>query len=270
MLGGNRTKKRILVGVLLIAVVVGVIAYEAYGVYFNSGNSRTKVIFQLTIPSGNERVVCITFDDGWRSQLQVVPILDRFGYKAGFSIVVSYAGYPAFVNWAEIETLAKDGNDVYCHSFSHQDLNHVSNDTLYKEVVVSQQLLHSENNRYLDCVFVYPYGDGCDNSSVRSLVSQNYLLAHGYGSGGTCNLTNFDRYNIPAIGVTNSTTLDDFGGYLKTVRGSNIAIIYYHQIGNGSVSTSVTTAQFEEEMQYLKDNEFTVKLLSDLFLKNVP
>ena len=46
-------------------------------------------IYSPTTPAADERVVCIVFDDGWKSQLDAAPILERYGFSATFAIVTA-------------------------------------------------------------------------------------------------------------------------------------------------------------------------------------
>jgi hypothetical protein len=80
----------------------------------------------------------------------------------------------------------------------------------------------------------------------------------------------FDRYNLKAYGVYNDTSLADFASYLNGTQGSNVTILFYHQISDEIDYTAVTQASFQTQMQYLKDNGYTVESLSQLFLKPLP
>ena len=69
-----------------------------------------------------EKTVVITFDDGWRSVLNALPILKKHRFKATFFFVLEYLEntYPAFLNWSEISEIASHRDfDIGCHSNTH-------------------------------------------------------------------------------------------------------------------------------------------------------
>jgi peptidoglycan/xylan/chitin deacetylase (PgdA/CDA1 family) len=69
-------------------------------------------------PSG--KIVAIHFDDGWKSALAALPILDRFGFSAAFWIIAGAGiGWP-HMDWDEVQMLAKrPGIEVYSHTMTH-------------------------------------------------------------------------------------------------------------------------------------------------------
>jgi peptidoglycan/xylan/chitin deacetylase (PgdA/CDA1 family) len=52
-------------------------------------------IYQPTLPAADQKVVCIVFDDGWKNQLEALPILQSYGYKATFAIVTATQATPS-------------------------------------------------------------------------------------------------------------------------------------------------------------------------------
>jgi len=69
------------------------------------------------------RAVCITFDDGWRSQLLAVPILREHDFKAAF-LVFPERGiedpYGDYLRWADVLELAHDARFEFgAHSMTH-------------------------------------------------------------------------------------------------------------------------------------------------------
>lgn len=224
-------------------------------------------IYQPTIPSADQKVVCIVFDDGWKSQLDAVPILESFGYKATFAIVTGYTNYPDYMDWREIRSLASKGMDIASHTDTHADLNNVNSDALFGELSKSQAVLRSRG--YPANVLVYPYGDSANNQTVQDAVSQFYLVARGTVEG-KCNLSSYNRFNLQAYDVYYDVSLEDYAAYLEGTGGENIAILYYHKIGPQSEDTAVSREVFQAQVQYLHDNGYSVRTLSQLFLKDAP
>jgi peptidoglycan/xylan/chitin deacetylase (PgdA/CDA1 family) len=171
------------------------------------------------------------------------------------------------MSWTDIASLAKSGHDIESHTCNHLSLNTLDNQTLFQQIGDSQQILRSKG--YAANILVYPFGEGTSNQTVKTIVSQYYLLARGTDKG-TFNIGNGDKFAVNAFGVTNTTTNEQFKTNLNSIQGTTVAILYYHRIGDGSISTMVTKDQFQTQMQYLKDNNFTVLTMGQLFLKQAP
>jgi peptidoglycan/xylan/chitin deacetylase (PgdA/CDA1 family) len=256
---------------VLISVLLAIILAASAIIYFTQTGTSQPVyppeIYSPKTPSENQKVACIVFDDGWASQLEAIPILDNFGFKATFAIVTSYVGRTYYMAWDQIATLAKNGHDIESHSCDHISLNSLSNESLFYQVTQSQQGLRSKG--YAANIFVYPFGDGSNNGTVRNVVSEYYLLARAT-SKGSFNIASVERYSVNAFGITNTTSIQQFESYLNSTKGDVCTILYYHRIGDGSVNTMVTKDQFQTQMQYLKDNNYTIKTMDQLFLKPAP
>lgn len=224
-------------------------------------------IYQPTVPQPDQKVVCIIFDDGWKSQLDAVPILQSYGFNATFAIVTGYTSYPEYMNWKDIRGLALEGMDIASHTDTYVDLDNVNSIALYGELSKSQAILRSRG--YPANVFVYPYGDSANNQTVEDGVGQFYLVGRGTVEG-KCNVTSCDRYNLHSYDVYRDVSMEDYAAYLEGTGGENVAILYYHKIGNQNEDTAISKETFQAQMQYLKDNGYTGETLSQLFQQTVP
>ena len=67
------------------------------------------------------RSVVLTFDDGWRSVLQAVPVLNQHRFKASFWIIAGPKGIGGeYLDWPQIAALAQDANfEIGSHTLSH-------------------------------------------------------------------------------------------------------------------------------------------------------
>jgi peptidoglycan/xylan/chitin deacetylase (PgdA/CDA1 family) len=209
----------------------------------------------------NKKAVVLVFDDGWLNQYtNAFPILKQYGYSASFAVIPAYieGEYPAYMSWEDVVDLHANNFDIVSHSLNHLFLNEVDNSTLYDEVLGSKLLL-SEYGINTN-VFVYPYGEGGDNSTVRGVVSQSYSIARGTNEA-QVSLLKYDKLDLNAYAITSNTTITKFATYCN----HQLTIIYYHQIKPSITDPSIVSpTQFIEEMQYLKDNGYIVATLNDL------
>lgn len=209
----------------------------------------------------NKKAVVLVFDDGWLTQYtNALPILQQYGFNASFAIIPGYmeGEYPAYMSWDNVVDLEAKNFDIVSHSLNHLHLDAVDNSTLYSEVVGSKLLL-SEYGINTN-VFVYPYGEGIDNNTVRDVVTQNYAIARGTNEA-QVSLLSYDKYDLNAYAITSNTTIAKFATYTN----HQLTIIFYHQIDPSITDPSIVSpAQFIEEMQYLKDHGYIVATLNDL------
>jgi peptidoglycan/xylan/chitin deacetylase (PgdA/CDA1 family) len=254
--------------------------------------------------NGNDKVVMINFDDGYKSHfLYAKPILDKYGFKASFFIVCDkMETQPKWMTWQDITALKNDGMDIESHTMTHAHLDSVSAQTLDYETGYAKQCL--ADHGFDTTIFAYPKNLGSDNDTVVNVVSKYYSLARSgteslffldctgykkhpqtdcstYASDGSLNYAN--RYNIKnASPFRNNINLDDSQMFEKFVQRVNsqtafnsngrinaIPIISYHNLTNSmqdydSMGSTLTVSLFAQEMKYLHDNGFKVLLLNQL------
>ena len=89
------------------------------------GSFSSNIYASQQLPNNtNQKVVILTFDDGYKSQYSnAKPILDKYGFKATFSIVCNYVGNgDNRMTWEEIKSLQQEGHDIASHTMNHDNL----------------------------------------------------------------------------------------------------------------------------------------------------
>ncbi|MDR2203718.1 MAG: polysaccharide deacetylase family protein [Nitrososphaerota archaeon] len=260
--------------ILAITVIIGLLSSSLVIYEFAWSPSHTPDMNSLltrttttnyAIPQEGQRVVCIVFDDGWLTQYtNALPILDEYNFKATFAIITDNPDKrPAYMNWNQIVTLYKQSHDIGSHTTNH--LNFAKIETASIEYQLSQSKQDLLKHGINATTFVYPEGEGAGNPDIEKLVQQHYTIARGINKEYLNMSQAFNQYALPSYTIRNSTTLETFKDYVNQADASNIVIIYYQQISDGTVFTSVTTENFATQMQYLYDNGFTVQPLKQLF-----
>lgn len=254
-----------------LTLLVAIIVLLAVVYYFTSNTSNPPTtpaapapnqIYSPTVPSADQKVVCIMLDDGWKTHLDAASILERYNYTASYPIITSYVGYPAYMNWDEIAALSQKGNDILSQTSTHANLSAVNSTALNTELSDSRQMLRSHG--YGADILIYPYGEASHNQTVTDKVAQIYLAAVGLEAG-KADLSTLNRYNINSNVISSTTTLDQFAQILTGTGGNSVTVLIYNKIGDGN--NSVSNSAFEAQMQYLSSNGYTVETLSQLLLK---
>lgn len=67
-----------------------------------------------------KKSVVLTFDDGWKSQLNALPILDQFHFKASFWIFPGKGIDEPYLSWDDVTAISRNPNfQIGSHSMTH-------------------------------------------------------------------------------------------------------------------------------------------------------
>jgi hypothetical protein len=256
--------------ILLLAIIIVLLA--AVSLYIsNTGSiftppttSAPDQIYSPTVPSVNQKVVCIVLDDGWKTHLDVASIMQQYNFSASYPIITSYVGYPAYLNWDDIKLLAQKGNDIISQTSTHSNLSAVNATTLNSELTDSRQTLRERG--YGADILIYPYGEATHNQTVTATVATVYQAAVGVEAAKN-DLSTLNRYDINSYIISDQTTLDQFTQILTGTGGGKVTVLCYNKVSDDTSGNSVSTTAFEAQMQYLSSNGYTVETLSQLLLK---
>jgi peptidoglycan/xylan/chitin deacetylase (PgdA/CDA1 family) len=237
--------------------------------------AQAAVIFEPRAPLSSQKVVVLTFDDGWLSQYtNATPIIDQYGYKATFAIYPQAIDgqWSNYMSWAQVENLSATGQDVESHTYSHADLTSLTETALSNELVLSKQILESHGIQ--TGALIYPYGTGVDNGTVKQAVKDaGYFIARGTDDGiVNLNSAKLDYYALNAYPIDNSINMTTFESFIAEAQGAKISILVYHEIGGINATDGETTSveNFAQQMEYIHSNNFTVMTLQDLFFEITP
>jgi peptidoglycan/xylan/chitin deacetylase (PgdA/CDA1 family) len=250
------------------------------------GNVSTNIYgsSQLSNSIANQqKVVILTFDDGYKSQYSnAKPILDKYGFKATFSIVCNYVGRDNRMTWEEIKSLQQEGHDIASHTMNHYDLSKLPPQEIEYEVSQSKQCLLDQGINPKS--FTYPFNGGSDEPSVISTVANYYDLAR-TGTGPLAHLSCNDdcatnKYSIMGWSHDAEKKNNAYNDqqmlqrFIKVVNSQSkynthnefnaVPILIWHKIDNTLEEYSTSIALFEAEMRYLYENGFTVLTMADL------
>jgi peptidoglycan/xylan/chitin deacetylase (PgdA/CDA1 family) len=94
---------------------------------------------------GGEPTVCLTFDDGNRSDHRVaLPALRRRGWRALFFIVPAWVGEPGYLSWPEVRELCREGMGVGAHGLDHSRLGQLEDSRIRHQLREARRLLAAE------------------------------------------------------------------------------------------------------------------------------
>jgi peptidoglycan/xylan/chitin deacetylase (PgdA/CDA1 family) len=156
-----------------------------------------------------ERAALITFDDGYRSVLEVaLPWLERLGYPAVIFVPTDYVGrtnlfdldsepQEPLCDWDDLRELERRGVAVESHGASHCTFSELTPSERDAELERSKAALEAELGQAVQ-LFAYPYGD--DGGAAPQVREVGYRAAFGYG-GGPISLPPEDVYRLERLAM---------------------------------------------------------------------
>ena len=250
------------------------------------GSFSSSVYASQQLPNNsNQKVAILTFDDGYKSQYSnAKPILDKYGFKATFSIVCNYVGNgDNRMTWEEIKSLLQEGHEIASHTMNHDDLSKLPPQTVEYEVAQSKQCLLDQGINPKS--FAYPFNGGSDDPTVLNIVASHYDLARtatgplaflSCGDDSECTTNKYSIMGWSHDSEKKNNAYNDqqmLDRFVQVVNSQNeyntngvnaVPILIWHKIDNTNVEYSTSMDLFEAEMKYLYDNGFTVLTMADL------
>ena len=174
----------------------------------------------------SRRTVAVTFDDGYRSVLELAkPIMDRLGIPGSIYVPTDFVGKQgpmawegidqwlggpheaemSCLGWPELRALADAGWEVGSHTCSHPHLTRLDDAALAQELEASRAAVAEGVGR--PCVSIaYPYGD-LDERVVAAAGRAGYSLGAALPKG---RFARGERLDWPRVGVYNADDLRRF------------------------------------------------------------
>ena len=169
-----------------------------------AGGYKVVPLFQYCrlLKSGNSiprNLVIITFDDGYKDNLEAVEILKEFGYPATIFIIVEKVGKKGYLSEEDIVSILSDTEvDIGSHTLTHAYLPDQEKARVKREIFQSKKQLEEHFSQNIETIS-YPIG-GFTKEVLKEVESANYLCACATNRGFSKKL---NRFALRRIKVTN-------------------------------------------------------------------
>ena len=251
-----RASARLSLALMSLVVLLGVLAAQA---------------------TAADTVVSITFDDGRDSQLLAADALEDHGMRGTFYAISGRVDTEArSMTSAELRSLAAAGHEIGGHSRDHRDLATLDGDALRTQIC-------DDRENFLDMgvgpisSFAYPYGS-YDAEVIAMLAECGYTSGRSAGNTRTATCTTCPyadsippqkRYEIkmatwPGTDIPFETLRDRVLD--AQAAGGGWVVYGLHDICNqcDPSTGSVTEADFRAFVQWLDDQNITVKTVNEV------
>lgn len=156
----------------------------------------------------------ITFDDGGKSVLYALPILQSLRYPFHVFIVGDWIGKPGYMDEEDLRKCIRAGGRLQWHTYSHVDLTKMDEQALSIELRVPPEIRKLDGKGF--SVLAYPFG--AYSRRVQEVArEQGFLFAR------TCNLTKSSANICPNLELeakkmkANSSLSDEIVKYIELV-----------------------------------------------------
>jgi len=226
-----------------------------------SVDTRGFTIHEIASAELPEGIVSVAFDDGWQSiSDKAVPLLDKYHIRTTQYIISDVAAHnvSGYMNYATIQKLRKEGHEIGSHTLNHCDQTMLDSPAITRDADKSKQMLES---RKLGPVKSFAYPLGQYDEKTQAVYEKAYPLVRSSDFG--YNDRYFDETNIHSIGILNSTSDKEFRSWLDYAKKHKAwVVLVYHKIDATPETYSVTGAQFERQLQLIKESGLMVEPIS--------
>jgi peptidoglycan/xylan/chitin deacetylase (PgdA/CDA1 family) len=127
-------------------------------------------------PDEKKAAVSFTFDDGHPAHFtNLVPRLDRYGFKATFYVIPSKVSADL---WPVIKAAAVTGHEIGNHGMTHLNLQSVTNAAALNREIIEAADLIAEKTGKSPASFAYPFCKS--NPTAKALVRSRHAVDRGY------------------------------------------------------------------------------------------
>ncbi len=231
----------------------------------SSEATETLTVTEIPVEVPSEATVILTFDDGWKTDYDVVrPLLKERGIRSTHYIIGSMAnsGYSDYMSWAEIKTMYDDGFDMECHSYTHKDLTTLSSTAIIKEMQQVDNAFVTHNMKAPRHI-AYPYGEY--NAKVISAISQYRDSAR---------VVSWDNdyyypveslkkpYELPCYPTEQHNTIAEID---KAIKGKYVLIISCHKVTENPGPYDISISEFKSIIDYIKFKNIRTQTISGYY-----
>ena len=223
-----------------------------------------------TIPAGFARpIVTLTFDNGFEDNVTtVIPLLDQFGFKVTYCFSTEYVeGVQSAMT--QTQTIANHGHEVCSHSVHHDqgDLVTLTPAQLDYELGHSQAYLQQLTGQPVHN-YISPFGSYNDFSLqfVKKYYRSHRTTDEGYNS-----KENFDQYRIIVQNMENTTTMAQYKSWVdEAIKDKAWLMLVYHRVASDPTLYDTPLADFQPQLQYLKDKGIAVETTDQALNELIP
>lgn len=149
------------------------VMYDAFKSIFDIHNIKLMNIDSALMHKRKDNIVCLTFDDGFSSDWEIVfSMLIKHGASATFFVVTDWLGKPGYLTKDQVREMYINGMQIGSHSHTHQDFRKLDTKAVAYELIYSKQILEDVIENEIS-TFSFPFGYTSPNL-VKMVLQAGY------------------------------------------------------------------------------------------------
>ncbi|WP_244835298.1 polysaccharide deacetylase family protein [Clostridium sp. BJN0001] len=235
-------KNKVVLTIFLIVSVVSVLLYYKFQNFTVGNESHSIPIYSVDT---DKKCVSITFDVNWakKDNLGVIlDILDKYNIKGTFFLMGGWINYnDSNLNYTK--DIAKRGQEIGIHSYSHCDFTKVSSEKIAEELEKTNETIEKCTGKRTN-LFRFPSGS-YNNKSVDEVKKRGYIPI---------------QWDADSVDWKEEGLDIEYKRVMKRV--SNGSILLFHN------NAKYTPENLERIIKELKDKEYLFKTVGDMIYKD--
>lgn len=165
-----------------------------------------------------EKLIVVTFDDGWNSELNAIPVLSKFNMKASFQIIANSYNWPDYLTLDQIKNLLKNPNfEIQSHTLNHPwkpddnlvswDEKNKSSQNVIEEIKESKIKLEHDFSRKIDFI---AWPAGYFNEHLLDIAIESGYVGSMMAWGEVGNNPGDDSFKIKRIVIDGNCSIEEF------------------------------------------------------------
>lgn len=200
--------------------IIGLIFFGGFVAYNLTILPNKKLPFEKAL-------LTFRFDDGYKSQLIAIDALGEKNLKATLYCITGSIGKPGYIDWDELQAIAKKGFEIGSHTHTHSIFSLISEEKLEKELSLSKENFKRHN--IIATSFAWPYGFSFFEN--KTIIKRYYNNALHYPWLGRFRLNGKNEERFSLLGSV-PLNAEDFETFLNiAIRKKMWIIACFHQIG---------------------------------------
>jgi peptidoglycan/xylan/chitin deacetylase (PgdA/CDA1 family) len=201
----------------------------------------------------DQGMISFNFDDGWLSTYQnAAPILSSDGIKGTYYIITETlpGDWTGYVGATQVLALQMSGNEIGDHTRTHPDLTLLTTTQAQDEILGAKTDLLAVGIANVT-TFAYPYGNY--NDAIINLVKSDGFTGARTAYPDGENYKDTDPYQLLSVDVEVTTTVAEVESWVdQAIADRSWVILAFHQIDNSGDQYSVTPANLQQIVDYVK------------------
>jgi len=160
----------------------------------------------------NGKYIILSFDDGHISNYsKAFPILNKYGFKAIFFVIVGAINKPGMLSWKQIMEMADSGMEIGSHTLTHRPPSQLTKEELKFELSESKKILEYHLEREIKFI---SSPTGYHNKLIGKVAKEVGYEAVCIGKIGSNNI-NSDLFSLKRIAIKRNHSLSIFRSLVK-------------------------------------------------------